>query len=103
MAATPRISLGPGHRSLIISFLLALFFSADKGFPGTAWAYILAGPLTAGILHALHWSTPVGWLGLILVWAHPIRPHPLTGLATGLGLALWCFAGLVTYMRSAWG
>lgn len=87
----------------IVSFLLALFFNVEKGFPGTAWMVILAGPLNARAFFPFSWAIPLGWLGLVLVWAHPIRPHVITGVATALGLALWLFAGWLIYMVGAWG
>jgi hypothetical protein len=106
-------SHGPGRRfrvlfwslivGLLISFVAALIFSVEKGFPGTASSVIMAGPLTADEFDARSWSYPLGWLGLFLVWAHPIRPHPITRVATGLGLALWLFAGFNVNMRGAWG
>src|SRR5262245_11915290 len=88
--------------AVIVSFMMALFFNAENGFPWTAWACIMAGPCMAGMFPALHWSTPMGWVGMLLIWAHPIRPNVLTGMATVLGVILWLIAGLVTYAGAAY-
>jgi hypothetical protein len=100
-----------------ISVLLAAAFSlwvagpmmpsgmgaADRVF---VWASVMGGPVVGTA-----WGTapfyPVvfslGWLGLVFIAAHPIRPGVMTACVTLLGLALWLFAGFLTMMDAAWG
>jgi len=50
-----------------------------------------------------HPSIGVGWLGLLLIPAHPWHPGAVTACATVLGLSLWLFAGFLAVMVAVWG
>src|SRR5437879_12456522 len=52
------------------------------------WASVMGGPIagTAWGLFGFHPSIGLGWLGLLLILAHPLRPSVITGCATLLGL-----------------
>lgn len=69
------------------------------------WAAIMGGPVTGTVwnLASSHLAISFGWLGLLLVPAHPIRPNWVTGLITTVGLILWFFAGFYSVMVSVWG
>jgi hypothetical protein len=69
------------------------------------WAYVMSGPAagTAWGMVDFHPSVGLGWLGLALALAHPLRPLPATGVVTALGLAVWFFSGFVAVMVAVWG
>ena len=69
------------------------------------WAFVMGGPVvgTAWGMAEFHPSIGLGWVGLLLALAHPVRPHPATGCLTALGLALWFFAGFLAMMVATWG
>jgi hypothetical protein len=63
------------------------------------WGYMLAGPAWgtwAGM--GEHWFVVLGWLGIPLVFAHPLGPSRLTGIITILGLTLWFVAGFISVL-----
>jgi hypothetical protein len=72
----------------------ALVFASVMGGPivGTAWGMTDFHP----IIH-------LGWLGLVLIPAHPARPHVATGCTTVVGLVLWFFTGFLSMMMAVWG
>ncbi|MDY3558555.1 hypothetical protein R5W23_005675 [Gemmata sp. JC673] len=62
------------------------------------WGSVLAGPFS-GLWFATGWgmADAVGWAipcGLAIV-CHPARPGWLTGLVSGIGIALWILLGFV--------
>jgi hypothetical protein len=69
------------------------------------WAHVMGGPIvgTAWGMAEFHPMIGLGWLGLFLAPAHPVRPHPVMGCLTVLGLALWFFAGFLAMMVAVWG
>jgi len=61
------------------------------------WASIMAGPF-AGLWAAAFWgpADALGWAagcGLAIA-AHPLRPNPLTGVVSVVGVVVWVFLGL---------
>ena len=71
----------------------------------TIWVAVMGGPVwgsTWDISSVLN-AVAYGWLGLLLVPAHPMRPHWATGLLTAIGLALWFFVGFITVLVAVWG
>jgi hypothetical protein len=69
------------------------------------WVSVLGGPVvgTAWGMADFHPSISLGWLGLLLIPAHPIRPSGATGCVTVFGLSLWFFAGFFAMMVAVWG
>jgi hypothetical protein len=69
-------------------------FAAVMGgaFTGTVWE-----------LAAFHTFISLGWLGLLLVPAHPLRPGMLTASLTLLGFGLWFLAGFLSVIVAVWG
>lgn len=69
-----------------------------------SWIVIMGGPIMSWVW-AIR-SVPIielGWLGMCLIPAHPIRPHWATGLLTLIGLVLWFFAGFITIIAAVYG
>lgn len=69
------------------------------------WVVIMGGPVfdtLKGLTNA-PLLTALGWLGLLLIAAHPSRPHWATGLLTVIGLQLWFFAGLLSALVGLYG
>ena len=71
----------------------------------TTWEYVMGGPIigTAWGMGDLFTAIPLGWLGLLLIPAHPCYPHRATACLTLLGFCLWFFAGFVAVMGAVWG
>jgi hypothetical protein len=72
----------------------------------TVWAWVMAGPVAGfawGLADFIPTVTGLGWLGLLLVPAHPVCPKVATGWVTVVGLSLWFFAGFVAMMCVVWG
>ena len=69
------------------------------------WVYVMGGPImgTAWGMGDLFAVIPLGWLGLLLIPAHPCYPHPVTACFTLLGLCVWFFAGFCAVMAAVWG
>jgi hypothetical protein len=69
-----------------------------SGIGSANWAIVMGGPIggTAWGMCEYYPIILVGWLGLLLIPAHPCCPHPATGCVTLLGFALWFFAGFLT-------
>jgi hypothetical protein len=69
------------------------------------WASVMGGPVagTAWGIAEFHPSIMLGWLGLLLIPAHPMRPCAVTGCVTVVGLSLWFFAGFLAIMVAVWG
>ena len=65
----------------------------------------MSGPIAGTVWEMLefHPSIGVGWLGLLLIPAHPWHPGAVTACATVLGLSLWLFAGFLAVMVAVWG
>jgi hypothetical protein len=106
----PKI-IGPG---LVIGSLLALCLAAwllppNFGFQGRelmwTWVAIMGGPVlgTSEIFGPFPWITGLGYLGLLLIPAHPTRPHGATGLVTVIGFLLWFLAGFYTALVGLYG
>jgi hypothetical protein len=101
--------LGPG---LAVGMLFALFVAGsimpssirfvDRIF---VFAAIMSGPLigTAWGIAEFHSAIYLGWLGLVLIPAHPARPCIATACVTVIGLSLWFFAGFLAIMVAAFG
>src|SRR5579859_7798583 len=55
------------------------------------WASVMSGPVVGTALGMAELCPPiaVGWLGLLLIPAHPARPSVATGCVTVFGLSLW--------------
>lgn len=69
------------------------------------WLFIMGGPIT-GMSWGITQFRPlihVGWLGMLLIAAHPISPGVATAIATFFGFALWFFAGYYSVMIAAAG
>jgi len=64
------------------------------------WLWLMGGPIipTACGITNLFPVINLGWLGLLLIPAHPVRPCKATGCMTLFGLALWFFAGFLALM-----
>jgi hypothetical protein len=79
----------------------------DMGIADRAliWASVMGGPIvgTAWGMAEFHPIIGLGWLGLLLAPAHPIRPHAATGCLTAVGLALWFFSGFLAVLVAVWG
>ena len=88
---------------LLLGALFALWVAA-AGMPPKgrfqAWACVVGGPVlgTAWGLAEFHTPICLGWLALLLIPAHPIRPSVGTGCLTVFGLVLWFFAGFVAIL-----
>jgi hypothetical protein len=69
------------------------------------WASVMGGPIvgTAWGMPEYHPSLLLGWLGLLLLPAHPMCPHAVTAWVTLLGFSLWFFAGWLAMMDAVWG
>ncbi len=64
------------------------------------WSSIMGGPVLGTIWGMIdfHPSISLGWLSMLLIPAHPVRPSVATGCVTAFGLLLWFFAGFVAVM-----
>src|ERR1700719_2122928 len=51
------------------------------------WLIVMGGPIvgTAWGMAEFHPAILLGWLGLLMIPAHPCHPHPATGCVTLLG------------------
>ncbi len=92
----------------LFSLLVATFLmpsGMDLQSRAFTWAALFGGPVlgTAWEMVGFHPVIGLGWLGLFLAPAHPIRPHWATGLVTVAGLVLWFFAGFITVVVAVWG
>ena len=69
------------------------------------WASVMGGPIvgTAWGMAAFHSAIGLGWLGLLITLAHPLRPSLATAWLTLVGLGLWFFAGFVAMIAAVWG
>lgn len=68
------------------------------------WFSVMGGPVV-GTAWGIAQFVPLiwlGWLGLVLIPAHPIRPSVATGWVSAIGFLLWFFAGFVAMMVAAW-
>jgi hypothetical protein len=84
---------GPMMPSIRIADRLLVFTSVMTGpVIGTAWG-----------MAEFHPAISLGWLGLLLIPAHPARPCIATGCVTSFGLALWFFSGFFAMMVAAFG
>jgi hypothetical protein len=101
---------------LIIGLVLGVFFSLwvagpmmPSGLPigqrAWVWLYVMGGPIigTAWGISDFHLPINLGWLGLMLIPAHPLRPNFGTSCLTLFGLSLWYFAGFLAIMVAVWG
>src|SRR5262245_18441641 len=59
------------------------------------WAWFMGGPIlgTSWGMLEFHLLIGLGWLGLPLIPAHPIRPSMATAWLTAAGLTLWFLSG----------
>jgi hypothetical protein len=100
--------LGPG---IVVGAIFALFVAgpmmpsiraADRLLVFTS---IMTGPVigTAWGMAEFHPIISLGWLGLLLMPAHPVRPCIVNGCMTVFGLALWFFSGFLAMMVAAFG
>jgi hypothetical protein len=97
---------------LALGAVFSLWVAGAMIFPGTGfaeramtWAYVMGGPII-GAVWGVDKYFPVillGWLGLLMIPAHPCHPHPVTGCVTLLGFSLWFFAGFLAVMVATWG
>jgi hypothetical protein len=70
-----------------------------------AWSSVMGGPIL-GTAWGMATDYPIirlGWLGLFLIPAHPVRPQPVMGCVTVIGLVLWFIAGALAMMVAAHG
>lgn len=69
------------------------------------WASVMGGPIVgrAWGIDEYYQSISLGWLGLLLIPAHPLRPSVGTGCLTMLGFCLWFLAGFIAMMAAVWG
>ncbi len=77
----------------------------DLGNRSLAWVTVIGGPVV-GTTWGMAEHHPVigfGWLGFLMAFAHPVRPHWVTGVVTVAGLVAWLFAGFVTVIVAVWG
>lgn len=72
---------------------------------GLVWIAVMGGPVLGTIWGAAETHSPIGlgWLGLILIPAHPARPCGLTACVTLFGFSLWFFAGFFMVGLALWG
>jgi len=68
-----------------------------------AWLWVMGGPIVGTALGMSDATIVLGWVGLLLILAHPCRPNPATACVTLLGFCLWYFAGFIAFMLAAWG
>jgi hypothetical protein len=68
------------------------------------WLSVMGGPIlgTAWGMTTYHPIIGLGWLGLLLIPAHPIRPQPAIGCITVIGLVLWLLAGFWAVMVASY-
>jgi hypothetical protein len=72
----------------------------------SVWASVMGGPVvgTAWGMAEFHPTFFVlGWLGLPLALAHPVRPQVATACLTIIGLVLWFFAGFLAMIVAVYG
>jgi len=69
------------------------------------WASVVGGPVVGTVwgMAKFHTGIQLGWLGLLLVPAHPIRPNVATGCGAVFGLVLWYYSGFLAMMVATWG
>jgi hypothetical protein len=69
------------------------------------WTWVMGGPVVGSSWGLAEFSPVIalGWLGLLLISAHPLQPGMSTGCVTLVGFSLWYFAGFWTIMMAAWG
>jgi hypothetical protein len=101
--------LGPGV--LLGGLFAAVFYLLELPSASSpldrflTWLEILSGPVygTWLGLAMFHWLVLIGWCGLPLTMAHPIRPNAATAFLSLIGLVLWFGSGWVTIVVCVWG
>jgi hypothetical protein len=92
---------------LVIGAIFSLFvagvmmpWAMTVGDRIVVWAGVMSGPIlgTAWEMHPFHTFICLGWLGLILILAHPVYPKTATACITLVGLLLWFLVGFVEMM-----
>jgi hypothetical protein len=92
---------------LAVGFLVGAMFATlfsfgpvpqDGNWSGRffTFAVIMGGPIWASGAGLRYWFFDLGWIGLLLIPAHPIKPHVVTVFLTAIGLAFWFFAGFLS-------
>jgi hypothetical protein len=69
------------------------------------WASVMSGPIIGTVWGWAEFNLYIklGWFGLLLIPAHPLRPNIGTACVTVLGLLFWFFAGFLAVMEAVWG
>jgi hypothetical protein len=87
-------------------FALAMAFGVTRSgndlvyFP-ISWAMIMTGPMSGTAYGAMSMAPMLmipGWIGVLLIPAHSIKPGPLTAFLTFLGFALWYWSGFWSFV-----
>jgi hypothetical protein len=101
----PGLALGSLLALCLAASLLPASFDPQGGTLMWTWVVIVGGPVLDAFNGYADTSsvTALGWLGLLLIPAHPARPHWATGLVTAIGLLLWFFVGYFAALMALWG
>ena len=74
------------------------------------WLLLMSGPFCLFEMGVKEVSRPfvepccgLGFIGMLLLFAHPIRPSLITAVWTILGFLLWFLASFVSVRAAVWG
>lgn len=69
------------------------------------WISVMSGPVVGTEWGINDFRTPIvlGWLGLLLIPVHSLRPNVIMGCVSSLGFLLWFIIGFLTMMEAVWG
>ena len=95
---------------LALGSAFATWVAWECGFPSwglsdraQVWLWVMGGPIGGTALGMSYPAIPLGWVGLLLIPAHPCRSNVITACVTLLGFCLWYFAGFLAFMVAVWG
>lgn len=73
------------------------------------WLWFMSGPFCVFVMGINEITHPfvvscvlLGFIGMLLLFAHPLRPSRFTAVVSILGLILWFLASFITVIWAVW-
>jgi hypothetical protein len=83
-------------------------WDAGKKFEG--WLWFMSGPFCMFVMGINDIGHPfvagcvsLGFIGTLLLFAHPLRPSRITAVVSAPGIMLWILASFFTIIMVVWG